>query len=57
MDNGTTAYAQEYAIMYDNDLLVSIGATVNSGNVELEWTPEPGVNGIVTYRYTRETMI
>jgi hypothetical protein len=43
--------------MYDNDLLVSIGATVNSGNVELEWTPEPGVNGIVTYRYTRETMI
>ena len=57
MDNGTTAYTQEYAIMHDNDLLVSVGATIRSGNVELEWTPETGVSGIVTYRYTRETMI
>ena len=57
MDDGTTAYSQEYGIMYSNDLLVSVGATVKSGNVELEWTPETGVSGIVTYRYTRETMI
>jgi hypothetical protein len=57
MDDGATAYAQEYGIMYSNDLLVSIGATVKSGNVELEWIPETGISGIVTYRYTRETMI
>lgn len=57
MDDGTTAYAQEYGIMSSNDLLVSVGATVKSGNVELEWTPETGVSGVVTYRYTRETMI
>ena len=57
MDDGTNAYAQEYAIMFNNDLLVSVGATVRSGNVELEWTPETGVNGTITYRYTRETMI
>jgi len=57
MDNGTTAYSQEYGIMYDNSLLVSVGATVKSGNVELWWTPETGVSGVVTYRYTRETMI
>ena len=57
MDDGTTAYAQEYGIMSSNDLLVSVGATVKSGNVELEWTPETGISGVVTYRYTRETMI
>jgi hypothetical protein len=57
MDNDSTAYSQEYAIMYSSDLLVSVGATVKSGNVELWWTPESGVNGIVTYRFTRETMI
>ena len=57
MDDGSTAYSQEYGIMNSNDLLVSVGATVKSGNVELWWTPESGVSGIVTYRYTRETMI
>lgn len=57
MDDGATAYSQEYAIMHSSDLLVSIGATVDSGNVELWITPETGVSGIVTYRYTRETII
>ena len=57
MNDGTTAYAQEYAIMYNNDLLVSVGASVNSGTCELQWTPEPGVTGIVTYRVVRETML
>lgn len=57
MDDDSTAYSQEYAIMYSDSLLVSVGATVKSGNVELWWTPESGVNGIVTYRFTRETMI
>ena len=57
MDDETTAYSQEYGIMYSDDLLISVGATVSSGNVELWWTPESGVSGIVTYRFTRETMI
>ena len=57
MDDDSTAYSQEYAIMYSDSLLVSVGATVKSGNVELWWTPETGVSGIVTYRFTRETMI
>ena len=57
MDDDSTAYSQEYAIMYSDSLLVSVGATVKSGNVELWWTPETGVSGIVTYRFTRGTMI
>ena len=57
MDNGTTAYSQEYGIMYSSDLLVSVGATVKGSNVEIWWTPETGVNGNINYSYVRETMI
>ena len=57
MDDGATAYSQEYGIMHSNDLIVSVGATVQTGNVELWFTPETGVSGIITYRYTRETII
>ena len=57
MDDGTTAYSQEYGIMYSNDLLVSVGATIRSGNVELEWTPETGVSGIITFKYSRDMLI
>lgn len=57
MNDGTTAYAQEYAIMYNNDLLVSVGASINSGTCELLWTPQTGVSGVVTYRVVRETML
>ena len=57
MDDGTTAYSQEYGIMYSDDLLVSVGATVKSGNVELQWTPETGVSGIVTFKYSRDMLI
>lgn len=56
MQNGTTAYSQEYAIMYQPDLLVAIGATISGGNFELSATPETGVSGVTTYRFTRETM-
>ena len=57
MDDGSTAYSQEYGIMSSNGLLVSVGATVKSNNVELLFTPETGVTGIITYRFTRGTMI
>ena len=57
MNDGTTAYSQEYAIMFNNDLLVSVGATISAGVCKLLWTPETGVTGIVTYRVVRETML
>ena len=56
MQNGTTAYSQEYAVMYESSLLVGIGVTINSGNFELRATPETGISGVTTYRFTRETM-
>jgi len=56
MQNGTTAFSNEYAVMYNGNLLVSIGATITGGAVLLEVTPRAGISGLTTYRFTRETM-
>ena len=56
MQNGTTAFSNEYAVMYNGNLLVSIGATITGGAVKLEVTPRTGISGLTTYRFTRETM-
>ena len=57
MQNGSTAYSQEWAVMSHPDLLVSIRLTVSSGAVRLNVTPETGVSGIITYRFTRNAML
>ena len=56
MQNGTTAFSNEYAVMYNGNLLVSIGATLTAGTVLLQVTPRTGISGLTTYRFTRETM-
>lgn len=56
MQNGTTAYSQEYAVMYHPNLIVSVGATVSGGACKLQVTPETGITGITTYRLVRETL-
>ena len=53
MQNGTTAYSQEYGIMYDPDLIVSIGSTISGGACKLQVTPELGISGLTTYRFSR----
>jgi hypothetical protein len=57
MQNGTSAFSQEYAIMYEPTFMVSIGATVSGGLCKLQFTPESGINGLMTYRFARETII
>ena len=56
MQNGTNAFSNEYAVMYNGNLLVSVGSRVVSGAVKLEVTPRAGISGLTTYRFTRETM-
>ena len=60
MDDGVNAYSQEYAIMSSNNTLVSVGATLKDNGegmeVELWLTPEDGVTGILTYKFTRRTI-
>ena len=57
MQNGTSAFSQEYGIMYEPTFMVSIGATVSGGLCKLQFTPESGISGLMTYRFTRETIL
>jgi hypothetical protein len=57
MQNSTSAFSQEYGIMYEPNFMISIGATVSGGTCKLQFTPESGISGLMTYRFTRETMI
>ena len=53
MHDGTTAFSQEYGIMFSPEQQVSIGATIDSGNVQIKFTPEAGISGLSTYRYVK----
>jgi hypothetical protein len=53
----STAYSQEYGVVYNNTLLVSIGATISGGNCILQATPQTGVSGLTTYRFARNTLL
>lgn len=57
MQNGTSAYSQEYAIMYEPNQIVSIGATVSSGTLKLQATPETGISGLTTYKFSRNSLL
>ena len=47
MQDGLVAYAQQYAIMNTTaNPLVSVGASISSGNLYINVTPGAGVNGI-----------
>ena len=54
MQDNSVAYSNEYGVMYDSELLVSIGATVSGGNVNITATPEAGISGVTTFRWRRE---
>ena len=57
MQDGSIAYAQQYAIMNTTaNPLVSVGASISSGNLYINVTPGAGVNGITTYRFSRQTI-
>ena len=53
MHDGTTAYSQEYAVMYNPDKIVSIEASISGSNVLLQATPETGISGITTYKIVK----
>ena len=55
MEYDGSAYYQEYGVMYNKDHIVSVGARVVSGVVRLELTPQVGVSGLTTYRFSRQT--
>ena len=53
MHDGTTAFSQEYGIMFSPEQQVSIAATISSTNVLVKFTPESGISGLTTYRFVK----
>ena len=53
-DATTTAYTEEYGIMYQPSAIDSIGASVSAGNCQLLVTPVTGVSGVITCKFQRE---
>ena len=57
MKEGTNCYSNEYAVMSSPSPAVSIGSTISSGTVSLQATPVSGINGVITYRFVRGTLL
>ena len=53
MDNGTTAYISEFSAMSNPNLIATFSADVNGGNVRLRATPETGISGPTTIKFTK----
>ena len=53
LNNGSTAFAQEFGVAYDNELLVSVGSSMFNNNLNLSATPESGISGTITWKFLR----
>ena len=53
MDNGTTAYSQEFSVMSNPNLIATFSADVSGSNVRLLATPETGISGSTTIKFTK----
>ena len=53
LNNGSTSYSQEFGVVYDNNLLVSIGSSIFGGNLTLNATPESGITGAISWKFLR----
>ena len=55
MDNGSTAYCTEYAVMYSGSSLGSFSCTTSGGNILLQFTPTNSSS--TTVRYLLESVV
>ena len=53
MQDGLTAYSQEFAVMSSASQLVSLDAIISGSNVLVRATPESGISGTTTFRWRR----
>ena len=56
MRDGTTVTSTQYGIMYSNNLIVQLSASISGSNLLLRVTPEQNINGSTTYRIKREVI-
>ena len=53
LNNGSTSYSQEFGVVFDNNLLVSVGSSIFGGNLTLNATPESGITGTISWTFLR----
>lgn len=56
MQNGSIAFSEEYAIMFNPAILVSVGATISGSTCNVFFTPVEGISGTVSYMFSRSTL-
>jgi hypothetical protein len=56
MQNGSIAFSEEYAIMFNPAILVSVGATITGTTCNVFLTPVEGISGTVSYMFSRNTL-
>jgi len=53
LNNGSNSYSQEFGVVYDNNLLVSVGSSIFGGNLTLNAIPESGITGTINWKFLR----
>ena len=54
---GGSVSFQPYAIMTNQNTIAGLGVTINSGDLQLRATPEAGITGLTTFRFSRSTLL
>lgn len=57
MQDGINAFSEEYGIMYNPNIIVSIGATISGTTCELYANVLAGISGNIRYRFLRHTLL
>ena len=51
---GTEIHSTQFAIIFNNELLVQCDVIISGSNVRLRATPESGISGTTSFRVRRE---
>ncbi len=57
MQNKTSAFGQEYAIMYHPSKIVSLSANMQGNFCYILTVPETGISGLTTYRFVKGSLL
>ena len=56
LNDGTNSYIQQSGMTFNNHILVSVGSSVIGGNLTINATPETGITGTITYKFSRTSL-
>lgn len=57
MQDGINSFSEEYGIIYNPNIIVSIGTTINGNTCEIYANALAGISGNIRYRFLRHTLL